>query len=136
MQDLGTRYEEVVSLTDTIVNRLNRFIANIKPLNVQVQNETAAYLDTLTKPPGSLGKLESLAIQLAALQEYETVVHQKSVVVMAGDHGVCEEGISAFPAEVTPQMVMNFLNGGAAVNVLARQAGQTFIVWTSGSRSS
>ena len=67
MQDLGTRYEEVVSLTDTIVNRLNRFIANIKPLNVQVQNETAAYLDTLTKPPGSLGKLESLAIQLAGI---------------------------------------------------------------------
>ncbi|MFG1730396.1 nicotinate-nucleotide--dimethylbenzimidazole phosphoribosyltransferase [Paenibacillus sp. 843] len=111
-------------MTDTIVNRLNRIMANIKPLSVEVQNETAAYLDTLTKPPGSLGKLESLAIQLAGItRNMKPSFTQKSVVVMAGDHGVCEEGVSAFPAEVTPQMVMNFLNGGAAVNVLARQAG-------------
>ncbi|MFE0560250.1 nicotinate-nucleotide--dimethylbenzimidazole phosphoribosyltransferase [Paenibacillus sp. NPDC058910] len=111
-------------MTDTIVNRLNHIIANIKPLNVEVQNETAAYLDTLTKPPGSLGKLEALAIQLAGITgNVKPSFTKKSVVVMAGDHGVCEEGVSAFPAEVTPQMVMNFLNGGAAVNVLARQAG-------------
>ncbi|GIO95247.1 nicotinate-nucleotide--dimethylbenzimidazole phosphoribosyltransferase [Paenibacillus lautus] len=111
-------------MTDTIVNRLNHIIANIKPLNVGVQNETAIYLDTLTKPPGSLGKLEALAIQLAGITgNMKPSFTKKSVVVMAGDHGVCEEGVSAFPAEVTPQMVINFLNGGAAVNVLARQAG-------------
>ncbi|MEX3614837.1 nicotinate-nucleotide--dimethylbenzimidazole phosphoribosyltransferase [Paenibacillus glucanolyticus] len=111
-------------MTDTIVNRLNHIIANIKPLNVEVQKETTVYLDTLTKPPGSLGKLEALAIQLAGITgNMKPSFTQKSVVVMAGDHGVCEEGVSAFPAEVTPQMVVNFLNGGAAVNVLARQAG-------------
>lgn len=110
-------------MTDTIVNRLNHIMTNIKPLNVEVQNETAAYLDTLTKPPGSLGKLETLAIQLAGITgNMKPSFTKKSVVVMAGDHGVCEEGVSAFPAEVTPQMVINFLNGGAAVNVLARQA--------------
>ncbi len=106
------------------MNRLNYIMANIKPLNVEVQNETAAYLDTLTKPPGSLGKLEALAVQLAGITgNMKPSFTKKSVVVMAGDHGVCEEGVSAFPAEVTPQMVMNFLNGRAAVNVLARQAG-------------
>ncbi|MGV2686564.1 nicotinate-nucleotide--dimethylbenzimidazole phosphoribosyltransferase, partial [Clostridium perfringens] len=104
-------------MTDTIVNRLNHIIANIKPLNIEVQNETAAYLDTLTKPPGSLGKLEARAIHLAGITgNVKPSFTKKSVVVMAGDHGVWEEGVSAFPAEVTPQMVMNFLNGGAAVN--------------------
>lgn len=106
------------------MDRLHRITSDIKPLNTSVQAETAAYLDTLTKPPGSLGKLESLAVQLAGITgQMKPVLTKKSVVVMAGDHGVCEEGISAFPAEVTPQMVLNFLNGGAAVNVLARQAG-------------
>ncbi|MBY0165386.1 nicotinate-nucleotide--dimethylbenzimidazole phosphoribosyltransferase [Paenibacillus lautus] len=111
-------------MTDTLTSRLKGITANIKPLNAEAQAETAAYLDTLTKPPGSLGKLESLAIQLAGITgEMKPSFTKTSVVVMAGDHGVCDEGISAFPAEVTPQMVMNFLNGGAAVNVLARQAG-------------
>jgi len=83
-----------------------------------------ARLDSLTKPPGSLGKLEAIAKQAAGITgEALPDLSRKAVVVMAGDHGVCEEGVSAFPAEVTPQMVLNFLTGGAAVNVLARHAG-------------
>lgn len=82
------------------------------------------HLDILTKPPGSLGKLEALAVRLAGITgEVKPSFSKRAVIVMAADHGVCEEGISAFPAEVTPQMVLNFLAGGAAVNVLARQAG-------------
>ncbi|NWL88249.1 MULTISPECIES: nicotinate-nucleotide--dimethylbenzimidazole phosphoribosyltransferase [unclassified Paenibacillus] len=84
----------------------------------------AEHLDQLTKPPGSLGKLENLAVKLAGITgKVHPDLSKRSVIVMAADHGVCEEGISAFPAEVTPQMVHNFLAGGAAVNVLARQAG-------------
>ncbi|MBH5316498.1 nicotinate-nucleotide--dimethylbenzimidazole phosphoribosyltransferase [Paenibacillus sp. GSMTC-2017] len=79
--------------------------------------------DNLTKPPGSLGKLEAIARQLAGITGVLWPdLSRKAVIIMAGDHGVCEEGISAFPQAVTPQMVLNFLNGGAAVNVLARHA--------------
>lgn len=103
---------------------LSEMAANIRPLNQEVLQEALKHLDQLTKPPGSLGKLESLAAQLAGITgQLHPKLGQKAVVVMAGDHGVCEEGVSAFPAEVTGQMVMNFLNGGAAVNVLARHGG-------------
>lgn len=78
----------------------------------------------LTKPTGSLGRLEDLSVQIAAIQHtLKPDVSRKVVVVMAGDHGVTREGVSAYPADVTPQMVHNFLQGGAAINVLARQAG-------------
>lgn len=78
----------------------------------------------LTKPPGSLGRLEDLSIQLAGIiGDPRPSVARKAVIVMAGDHGVARRGVSAYPPEVTPQMVMNFLAGGAAINVLARQAG-------------
>ncbi len=78
----------------------------------------------LTKPTGSLGRLEELSVQIASIQGTVTPdVSRKAVVVMAGDHGVTREGVSAYPSDVTPQMVMNFLAGGAAINVLARQAG-------------
>ncbi|MCQ6557812.1 nicotinate-nucleotide--dimethylbenzimidazole phosphoribosyltransferase [Paenibacillus mendelii] len=81
------------------------------------------HLNNLTKPPGSLGKLEDIARQAAGITgELTPDLSTRAVIVMAGDHGVCEEGVSAFPSEVTPQMVYNFLSGGAAVNVLARQA--------------
>lgn len=84
----------------------------------------ADYLDTLTKPPGSLGRLEELACKLAAITGVlRPDLRRRAVIVMAGDHGVTAEGVSAFPAEVTPQMVLNMLAGGAAINVLARQAG-------------
>lgn len=78
----------------------------------------------LTKPTGSLGRLEDISVQLAAIQHtLKPNVSRKVVVVMAGDHGVTREGVSAYPANVTPQMVYNFLQGGAAINVLTRQAG-------------
>ena len=78
----------------------------------------------LTKPAGSLGRLEEYSILLAGLKDQaRPVLNHKAVIVMAADHGVTVEGVSAFPQEVTPQMVFNFLNGGAAVNALARQAG-------------
>ncbi|WP_223068977.1 nicotinate-nucleotide--dimethylbenzimidazole phosphoribosyltransferase [Paenibacillus caui] len=99
-------------------------IGNIEPLDQAAIQQAQSRLDSLTKPPGSLGKLEELALRLAGItgNPYPSFP-QKLVVVMAADHGVCAEGVSAFPQEVTGQMVLNFLNGGAAVNVLARQAG-------------
>jgi nicotinate-nucleotide--dimethylbenzimidazole phosphoribosyltransferase len=78
----------------------------------------------LTKPPGSLGRLEEIANRLAAIQRTATpVVTKKRIYVVAGDHGVTIEGVSAYPREVTPQMVDNFLRGGAAINVLGRAGG-------------
>lgn len=83
----------------------------------------------LTKPAGSLGQLEDLSIQLAAITgRSRPVTTRKSVFIMAADHGVCREGVSAYPADVTPQMVLNFLHGGAAINVLARQAGARVVI--------
>ncbi|MDZ7803037.1 nicotinate-nucleotide--dimethylbenzimidazole phosphoribosyltransferase [Thiohalophilus sp.] len=76
----------------------------------------------LTKPPGSLGKLESLAIQLAGLQANATpVIQQCWVAVFAADHGIAHQGVSAFPQIVTTEMVRNFARGGAAISVLAAQ---------------
>ncbi|CAG7633259.1 nicotinate-nucleotide--dimethylbenzimidazole phosphoribosyltransferase [Paenibacillus allorhizosphaerae] len=93
----------------------------IEPIDSVKVEEASVHLDQLTKPPGSLGRLEEVAKQLAGIRrEIKPDLGRKAVIVMAGDHGVCEEGVSAFPAEVTPQMVLNFLNGGAAVNVLSR----------------
>jgi nicotinate-nucleotide--dimethylbenzimidazole phosphoribosyltransferase len=78
----------------------------------------------LTKPAGSLGQLEDIACQIAGIQRtHKPTIENAWVVVAAGDHGVVEEGVSAFPQAVTAQMVANFLNGGAAVSVLARSVG-------------
>lgn len=99
-------------------------IGRIPAFNEQEAEAARRHSDQLTKPPGSLGKLEDVACQLAGISgERWPDMERKAVIIMAGDHGVCEEGVSAFPQAVTPQMVLNFLNGGAAVNVLARQAG-------------
>jgi nicotinate-nucleotide--dimethylbenzimidazole phosphoribosyltransferase len=85
--------------------------------------------NTLTKPPGSLGRLEDLAVQLAAATgQPRPSVTRKAVIIMAADHGVTAEGVSAYPSAVTPQMVLNFLHGGAAINALARQAGARVVV--------
>jgi len=102
---------------------LRRLIDSIPPPDGAAAAKTRMRLDQLTKPQGSLGKLEDLAIQLAAITgDPFPSAERRAVIVMAGDHGVCDEGVSAYPQEVTAQMVRNFLEGGAAVNVLARQA--------------
>ncbi len=83
----------------------------------------------LTKPPGSLGRLEALSVQLAGIAgTARPSVARKAIVVMAGDHGVTAEGVSAYPAAVTAQMVANFLAGGAAINALADAAGARLTV--------
>src|SRR5688572_32011808 len=88
-----------------------------------------AELDRKTKPRGSLGRLEQLAAQIAAV--HRTVAPEPlrpAIVVAAGDHGVAAEGVSAYPQEVTRQMLLNFAGGGAAINVLSRQAGARLVV--------
>ncbi|GAB4495856.1 MAG: nicotinate-nucleotide--dimethylbenzimidazole phosphoribosyltransferase [Anaerolineales bacterium] len=99
-------------------------IPTIPPLDQSCMASARARQNSLTKPQGSLGRLEELSIQLAGIYAQPLPsIKDKAIIVMAGDHGVVAEGVSAFPQEVTPQMVLNFLRGGAAINVLARQAG-------------
>jgi nicotinate-nucleotide--dimethylbenzimidazole phosphoribosyltransferase len=86
------------------------------------------HLDSLTKPVGSLGRLEELAMRLAVLRGGVPAVERPVIFTFAADHGVVAEGVSAYPQTVTAQMVDNFLRGGAAVNVLARQAGARVVV--------
>jgi nicotinate-nucleotide--dimethylbenzimidazole phosphoribosyltransferase len=103
---------------------LDSLISTIPLLDETAMQAAQARQDTLTKPRGSLGRLEELSIHLAGMKANPIPsVESKAVIVMAADHGVTAEGVSAYPAEVTRQMVLNFLNGGAAINTLARQAG-------------
>ena len=101
----------------------------IRPLDGNAMAAAAARLDRLTKPPRSLGRLEDLATRLAGITGLERPrVERPAIVVFAADHGVAAQGVSAYPSEVTAQMVANFLAGGAALNVLARAAGATTVV--------
>jgi len=89
--------------------------------------------DLLTKPHGALGRLEAISVQVAGITGRALPhVSNKAVIVMAGDHGVVAEGVSAYPSAVTPQMVLNFLRGGAAINVLARHVGARVLVVDAG----
>lgn len=101
--------------------RLHEVIGRIQPLDSLAQREARARQAALAKPAGSLGRLEALSIQIAGItgQALPEIEH-KVVVTMAADHGVAAEGVSAYPQEVTRQMVSNFLRGGAAINVLGR----------------
>jgi len=102
---------------------------SIPPVDLDAARQARIRQNQLTKPPGSLGRLEEISIRLAGMKADPCPsVSRKAVIVMAADHGIAAEGISAFPAEVTKQMVMNFLKGGAAVNVLARQAGASLTI--------
>src|SRR5204862_960384 len=94
-----------------------------------IAEEAQRKLDFKTKPRGSLGRLESLACRLCAIYDSSSPeLPDKAIVVMGADHGVAEEGVSAYPQEVTAQMLLNFARGGAAINVLARQAGARVVV--------
>jgi nicotinate-nucleotide--dimethylbenzimidazole phosphoribosyltransferase len=103
--------------------------ATIGPLDAAAMAAVRAHLDRLTKPPGSLGRLERLVEQLAGISGSPTPrVDRPAVVVFAGDHGVTARGVSAYPSDVTAQMVANFVGGGAAINVLADAAGAELVV--------
>jgi len=108
---------------------LSNIIEMIKPLDREAIAEARARQDRLTKPQGSLGRLEELSIQLAGIQGKPIPqIRHKAIITMAGDHGVVAERVSAFPQQVTAQMVYNFLSGGAGINVTARQIGARIIV--------
>lgn len=108
----------------------------VAPANRQAAVQAQARLDGKTKPRGSLGRLEELACRLASIYGCpEPPLPAKAVVVMAADHGAAEEGVSAYPPEVTAQMVANFARGGAAINVLARQQQARVVVVDMGTRS-
>ncbi len=113
----------------TAENRLNDLLASIAPVDESYAVTTWARLDSLTKPPRSLGRLEELAARVAVVQRTERPVASPSaIVLMAGDHGVVAEGVSPYPQEVTVQMVANFAAGGAAINQLARHAGAKLVL--------
>lgn len=112
---------------DVTVDRFGRLrasIARVRPVDTAWQLRAEDRLANLTKPVGSLGRLEMLAARLCGIQRtLSPRATPRRIVVFAADHGVTAEGVSAYPAAVTPQMVGNFLRGGAAINVLARAAG-------------
>jgi len=111
------------------MSKFEQTVSYIKPVNPAFYKKAQTRLDNLTKPQGSLGRLEEFAARVVAIIEnLEPVLNKKAIFTFAGDHGVAEEGVSAFPKEVTPQMVLNFLLGGAGINVLARHAGAEVVV--------
>ncbi len=103
---------------------LDELVSSIQPVDRSLEKTVLSRLDNLTKPKGSLGRLEEFALRYCLItgKSYPGEL-KKAVLVFAGDHGITEEGVSAFPKDVTYQMVKNFLNGGAGINVLARHVG-------------
>jgi len=109
--------------------------AQIVAVDDRAAERTRRVLDGKTKPVGSLGRLEEIAARLAAIRRgAEPRPFTKTIVVMGADHGVVDEGVSAYPPEVTAQMLANFVRGGAAINVLARHAGARVVVVDMGTR--
>lgn len=111
------------------MDKLSLVLGKIKPVDRSNDERTQKRLDNLTKPKDSLGRLEEFAKRISAITGKENPdLSRKVIVTMAGDHGVTEEGISAYPKEVTAQMVYNFLRGGAGINVLANHVGARVVV--------
>ncbi|MCH8827228.1 MAG: nicotinate-nucleotide--dimethylbenzimidazole phosphoribosyltransferase, partial [Chloroflexi bacterium] len=110
-------------------NTLAEAIAKIEPADSGAMRRAQSRQRNLTKPPGSLGRLEDVSIQLAGIFQTERPeISGKAVIVAAGDHGVVAQGVTGYPQEVTAQMVLNFLSGGAAVSVMSRQLGVRQII--------
>jgi nicotinate-nucleotide--dimethylbenzimidazole phosphoribosyltransferase len=111
------------------MNHLELAITQVRPTDVAAATEARARQNRLTKPPGSLGTLERLCIQLAGIERRSLPrVERPTVLVLAADHGVADAGVSAYPKQVTAEMVGNFARGGAAINVLAADAGARLVV--------
>lgn len=127
-QETGPLSPEVAVKQRAPASQLSPFlaeiIARIEPLSQNLRDQAQKKVDHKTKPLGALGRIEKLAVRLSTMQKtLAPTVHCPRMFVFAGDHGVVEEGVSAFPAKVTVQMVENFLDGGAAINVFCRQYG-------------
>lgn len=117
----------------TISPMVDLTVGEITPLNEAAMASARARQDTLTKPLGSLGRLEDLSVLLAGMFGVTAPrIRRRSIILAAADHGVVAEGVSAYPQEVTPQMVSNFLHGGAGINVLARHAGADIVILDAG----
>ncbi len=111
--------------------KIEQTVSRIAPLDQAAMAEARARQDTLTKPRGSLGRLEELATQLAGIQARSIPrVERKAVITMAADHGVAREGVSAYPVEVTGQMVANFLAGAPRSTSLPDRPGPESSSWT------
>lgn len=111
------------------MSQLERTLKKIYPQDSEIRDRAKERLDQLALPHWSLGDLMDLGMDLAGMtRSLHPEVSRKAIVTMAGDHGVVAEGVSKFPQEVTPQMVYNFVNGGAGINALARQAGAEVVV--------
>ncbi len=111
------------------MSALTKLRSRIGPPDAGAEVEARRRLDQLTKPPGSLGRLEELAVRLAGITgACPPPLRDPVIFTLAGDHGVVAQGVSAYPQIVTAQMVENFLRGGAAVNVLARQVEARIVV--------
>jgi nicotinate-nucleotide--dimethylbenzimidazole phosphoribosyltransferase len=114
---------------------LSEICARISPVDAATAAQTQRLLDVKTKPRRSLGRLEELVCRIAGIRGIAAPpMPRKAIVVMAADHGVAEEGVSAYPSEVTGQMLLNFARGGAAINVLARRAGADVVVVDMGAK--
>ncbi len=122
--------DAVRAFIDARSGALAAAIALVGPLDAEAEAAARDHHDRLTKPPGSLGRLEALGIRLAAIAGAHPPPRPApaAIAVFAGDHGVGEERVTAWPQEVTGQMVANFVAGGAAINVLARQHGASVTV--------
>ncbi|MDD5408709.1 MAG: nicotinate-nucleotide--dimethylbenzimidazole phosphoribosyltransferase [Candidatus Omnitrophica bacterium] len=108
---------------------MNNLIKNISGVDLVIIKNTQKRLDNLTKPLGSLGRLEELAKQICGITgKTDPLLTNKVIFTLAADHGVTDEGVSAYPKEVTAQMVSNFIAGGAGINVLAKHAGARVVV--------
>jgi nicotinate-nucleotide--dimethylbenzimidazole phosphoribosyltransferase len=118
-----------VTTSERSIRRVVEEVAAVGPLDAAAMDAARGTLDSLTKPPGSLGRLEELAIWLAGVTgDPRATVRRRVIVVAAADHGVTAQGVSAYPSEVTAQMVANFLDGGAAINALAARVGAAVTV--------
>jgi nicotinate-nucleotide--dimethylbenzimidazole phosphoribosyltransferase len=115
-----------------VTEPLAALLARVGPADEAARAEAQRRFDGKTKPRGSLGRVEELGCQIAAICGHVPASLSAAVVVAAADHGVAAEGVSAYPAEVTAQMLANFGDGGAAVSVLARRAGATLVVVDAG----